>query len=99
MPDHFYVYPAYLARGRSRDGGRRVPAALAVPDVTVEEVVRAAERLGYRAAAEPEKQYPAAADLFQGRAKVTKRAGATKAAFLRALAADLAAHRAPGGKR
>ncbi len=99
MPDHFYVYPTYLARGRSRDGGRRVPSALALPDLTADEVLRAAERLGFTAVVEPAKQYPRAADLYEGRVKVTKRAGTTKAAFLRAVATDLLQHRGPGGKR
>ncbi|EQD44928.1 signal recognition particle 19 kDa protein [mine drainage metagenome] len=99
MPDHFYVYPTYLARGSSRDVGRRVPAPLAIPDLTAAEIVGAAERLGYRAVLEADKHYPRTADLYLGRVKVTKRAGTTKAAFLRALATDLQQHRGPGGKR
>jgi signal recognition particle subunit SRP19 len=99
MPDHFYVYPSYLARGRSRDGGRRVPAELSVPDLTAEELLEAVQHLGYKATLEAEKHYPRAAALFQGRVKVTKRGPATKAAFLRTLATELQRRRAAGGKK
>lgn len=99
MPDHFYVYPAYLGRGRSRDGGRRVPTELAVADLTAEEIVQAAQHLGFDAALEAGKEYPRAVELYQGRVKVTKQPGTTKATFLRALAAELVRRHGAGGKR
>ncbi len=89
MPDHFYVYPAYLARGLSRSDGRRLPAGDAVLDATLEEIVAAAKRLGFRAEAEPEKHYPRRVYAFEGRVKVTKKTGTTKTTFLRAVAAEL----------
>ncbi len=89
MPDHFYVYPAYLDRGLSRAEGRRVPEADGLSDLTVEEIARAAQKLGYRADAEPGKQYPRRAYLFAGRVKVTKRGGSAKAGFLRSLAREI----------
>jgi signal recognition particle subunit SEC65 len=99
MPDHFYVYPAYLGKGRSRDRGRRVPEGLALGDLTGEELLAAVQHLGYQATLEPNKHYPRAADLFEGRLKVTKQGGTSKAAFLRALATELVRGRGPGGKR
>ncbi|HTS33268.1 MAG TPA: signal recognition particle subunit SRP19/SEC65 family protein [Thermoplasmata archaeon] len=99
MPDHFYVYPSYLSRGRSREEGRRVPVDLTVPDLTAEEVLAAAQHLGYKATLEADKQYPRAAALFLGRIKVTKRGTTTKTAFLRALATELHRRRAAGGKK
>jgi signal recognition particle subunit SRP19 len=99
MPDHFYVYPAYLGRTLSRKDGRRLPESQAVPDVTVEEIVQAAKRLGFKAEAEPEKQYPRRFFTYDGRVKVTKRAGTTKTAFLRAVAADVRKHRPAGPKK
>jgi signal recognition particle subunit SEC65 len=86
MPEHFFVYPAYLARESSRALGRRVPAAAAVKDVTIEEIVRAATTLGFTAIAEPEKQYPRQFYTYAGRVRVTKQAGTSKTAFLRRLA-------------
>lgn len=99
MPDHFYVYPAYLGRGLSRKGGRRLPADDAVPDVTTEEIVQAARRLGYQVELEAEKQYPRRFFAYEGRVKVSKRSGTTKTAFLRAVAADVRKHRPSGAKK
>lgn len=89
MPEHFFVYPAYLTRASSRALGRRVPAAVALKEVTLEEIVAAAQSLGYRATAEPDKQYPRQFFTYAGRVRVTKRAGATKATFLKRLAEEL----------
>jgi signal recognition particle subunit SEC65 len=98
MPDHFYVYPAYLGRGHSRAGGRRVGANEALTDLTTEEIVQAARHLGFKAEVEAEKQYPRDAAVYAGRVKVTKRAGVTKAKFLHLIAAELRARRPTGGK-
>jgi signal recognition particle subunit SEC65 len=89
MADHFYVYPAYLVAGGSRALGRRVPKGIAPREVTLEALVAAARTLGHTAVAEPTKNYPRAAHLYQGRIKVTKRKGVGKAGFLRALAEEL----------
>jgi signal recognition particle subunit SEC65 len=89
MPDHFFVYPAYLGRGLSRKGGRRVPEAASVPDLTADEIVAAAKRLGFRAEVEVDKQYPRRFFDYAGRVKVTKKGSTTKARFLRELAAEL----------
>ncbi len=99
MPDHFYVYPAYVGRGLSRRAGRRVPDSEAVPDATTEEILDSARRLGFKAEVEADKQYPRRFFTYSGRVKVTKRSGTTKAAFLRALAADLRRHRPAGPKK
>ncbi|HYA70910.1 MAG TPA: signal recognition particle subunit SRP19/SEC65 family protein [Thermoplasmata archaeon] len=89
MPDHFFVYPAYLGRGLSRKGGRRVPAAQSVADLTAEEIVAAAKRLGFRAEVEADKQYPRRFFDYTGRVKVMKKGSTTKARFLRELAAEV----------
>jgi len=99
MPDHFYVYPAYLGHGVSRKGGRRVPVAAGLPDLTAEEIVAAAKRLGFRAEAETEKQYPRRFYDYTGRVKVTKKGGTTKARFLHALAEEIAKQRAAAGRK
>lgn len=99
MPDHFYVYPAYVDRSVSRADGRRVPSGAGVPDATAEEIVTAAKKLGFKAEVETGKQYPRRAFDFRGRVKVTKRAGSTKEKFLRALAEELARARGAGARR
>ncbi len=99
MPEHFYVYPAYLLRGRSRAAGRRLKAEEALNELTADEIVQAARRLGYTAVAEADKDYPRDAGAYAGRVKVTKRSGTTKARFLKLLSADLRAHRPAAGAR
>jgi signal recognition particle subunit SEC65 len=99
MPDHFYVYPAYLGRQLSRKSGRRLPAGDAVPDVTSDEIVQAAKRLGFKVELEAEKHYPRRYFVYEGRVKVTKKAGTTKAAFLKAVAADVRKHRPAAAKK
>ncbi len=99
MPDHFYIYPAYLSGALPRRLGRRVPAAVAVPDVTLEEIVQAARRLGLSATAEEGKQYSRRAHAYEGRVKVAKRAGTSKTAALRSIAQEIRRHRPASGKR
>jgi signal recognition particle subunit SRP19 len=99
MPDHFYVYPAYLGRGLSRAGGRRVPESDSLADLTAEEIVEAAKRLGFRAELEGGKQYPRRFFDYSGRVKVVKKAPTTKARFLRQLAAELRRQRAAAGRK
>jgi len=99
MPDHFYVYPAYLGRGLSRMRGRRVPEPESLPDLTAEEILSAAKRLGFRAELEADKQYPRRYFDYAGRVKVTKKGATTKAHFLRQLAAELRKQRGSAGPK
>jgi signal recognition particle subunit SRP19 len=86
VPDHFFVYPSYLKRKATRAHGRRLPEAVALPEVTVEEIVAAAKALGFEAVAEPARSYPREAHLFEGRVRVHKKGNVTKTAFLRTVA-------------
>ncbi|MGD0719125.1 MAG: signal recognition particle subunit SRP19/SEC65 family protein [Thermoplasmata archaeon] len=97
MPDHFYVYPAYLSADLSRRAGRRVPAPAALPEVTSTEIVAAAQRLGFTAEVEPNKQYPRQFFTYAGRVKVAKAAETTKAGFLTAVATEIRRSRPPPG--
>ncbi|MCI4358789.1 MAG: signal recognition particle subunit SRP19/SEC65 family protein [Thermoplasmata archaeon] len=89
MADHFYVYPAYLSHDATRALGRRVPQSSAVGPITVEDILVAARSLGFTAEAEPDKQYPRRFYRYEGRVKVAKQAGTTKATFLVRLAEEL----------
>ena len=97
MPDYFYVYPAYLAEGTSRRGGRRIPAPSALKEVSAEEIVQAAKRLGLSAVAEPAKQYPRQVSAYAGRVKITKKGSTAKAELLRRLAVEIRKLRPRGG--
>lgn len=97
MPDHFYIYPAYLEKV-SRSAGRRVPSSEGLSEVSAEEIVEAVRRLGLKAELEATKNYPRRFFTYAGRVKVTKKAGTSKAAFLRALAAELRRRRTQAGR-
>ncbi|HEV2450073.1 MAG TPA: signal recognition particle subunit SRP19/SEC65 family protein [Thermoplasmata archaeon] len=96
MPDHFYVYPAYLDRSTTRALGRRVPQGSAPTSPTLESMAEAAKRLGFTAEIEADKAYTRD-PLAPGRLKVTKQKGTSKTAFLRRLADDLRTHAGPKG--
>ena len=89
MPDHYYVYPAYLAKETSRADGRRVPASRAPATASLEQILAAAKVLGLQAQAEPEREYPRQGGGELGRVKVTKKSGLTKARLLRMLADEI----------
>jgi signal recognition particle subunit SEC65 len=89
MPDHFYIYPAYLTKELSRALGRRIPIAGALPDVTADEIVQAARALGFKAEVESDKQYPRQFYTYAGRVKVVKKGGITKSRFLTQLAHEI----------
>ncbi len=97
MPEHFYVYPAYLEKV-PRSSGRRVPASAGLADVTAEEIVEAAKRLGFAAELEAGKDYPRRSFTYAGRVKVPKKAGTSKTAFLRAVATELHRRRGSGDR-
>ena len=99
MPDHFYVYPAYLQKGLTRADGRRVTAEEALTELTPEEIVDAAKKLGAKAVVESDKHYPRRFFDYGGRVKVTKAPGRAKSAFLRAVAAEIRRQRATALKR
>lgn len=96
MPDHFYVYPAYLDRSTTRALGRRVPQGAAPSGATLEAMAESAKRLGFTAEIEADKAYTRD-PLSPGRLKVKKQKGTSKTAFLRRLADDLRAHASPKG--
>ncbi|MCI4350567.1 MAG: signal recognition particle subunit SRP19/SEC65 family protein [Thermoplasmata archaeon] len=99
MPDHFYIYPAYLRRESPRAAGRRVPQSAAPDDPTLADLVAAARALGFEVTAEDAKQYPRQFHRYEGRLKVAKKAGVTKTEFLRRVAAELKQRQPPGAKR
>ena len=98
MPEHFFVYPAYLDKSQPRSMGRRIPGADAPSEVTPDEIVAAALALGVKAVAEPDKQYPRTFFTYSGRVRVTKNKGLTKAKFLRDLAREITRRRGSAGR-
>jgi signal recognition particle subunit SRP19 len=97
VPDHFYVYPAYLSAELSRRDGRRVPTAMASAQISTAEIVAAAKRLGFAAEIEANKQYPRQFYTYAGRVKISKAKGTTKTRFLTAVAVEIHKARPPAG--
>lgn len=97
MPDYFYVYPGYLSEESTRREGRRVPAPLALKDVTAEEIATAAKKLGYAVELQANKQYPRQFYRYAGRVKLSKNAGGRKKTdVLRLLVAEIRRARPAG---
>ncbi|MEM4369275.1 MAG: signal recognition particle subunit SRP19/SEC65 family protein [Desulfurococcaceae archaeon] len=75
-------YPAYLDYNLSRKNGRRVPLSLAVPNPTLEEIVRAARVLGLDAEVEQNSLYPRhGRSGAKGRVIVSKRGSKLKTIY------------------
>ncbi len=98
MPDHFFVYPAYLDRSVSRSLGRRVPAGAALSEVTADEIVQAARGIGFTAEPEPDRQFPPVFHTYAGRVRLVKRAGTSKTRALREIADEIGRRRGAGGR-
>ena len=77
------IWPVYLDSQATRSQGRRVPLSLAVPNPTVDEIVRAARDLGLEPVVE-EKPYPRMWYQYRSRVVVVKRLG--RSGTLRAIA-------------
>ncbi|MFW5964321.1 MAG: signal recognition particle subunit SRP19 [Natronomonas sp.] len=86
------IWPAYLDAELSRSEGRRVPADLAVPEPTVDEIASAVQQVGYDAVIEREKTYPREYEP-RGRVLVKDADDATKSDLLGAVAAYVSALR------
>ncbi|AFK50487.1 signal recognition particle protein Srp19 [Thermogladius calderae 1633] len=52
------IYPHYIDCSSTRSEGRRVPKSLCVPNPTLEEIEKAARRLGFEVEVEADKKYP-----------------------------------------
>jgi signal recognition particle subunit SRP19 len=86
------IWPAYLDAELSRSEGRRVPADLAVPEPTVDEIASAVQQVGYDAVIERDKTYPREYEP-RGRVLVKDADDATKSDLLGAVAAYVSALR------
>ncbi|MCY4731932.1 signal recognition particle subunit SRP19/SEC65 family protein [Natronomonas gomsonensis] len=86
------IWPAYLDAELSRSEGRRVPADLAIPEPTVDEIASAVQQVGYDAVIEREKTYPREYEP-RGRVLVKDADDATKSDLLGAVAAYVSALR------
>ncbi|WP_135819623.1 signal recognition particle subunit SRP19 [Halostella litorea] len=87
------IWPAYLDADLSRTEGRRVPADVAVPKPTVDEIAEAAGQVGYDAVIERDKAYSREGYEERGRVLIKNADDDAKNDIVQAVAAYVAALR------
>jgi signal recognition particle subunit SRP19 len=81
------IWPLYFDAKRSRSAGRRVPRTLAVKSPNVEDLLKAADRLGFNPEIDKEAAHPSNWRERTGLIAVEKRDSKTK--MLKTLAKEL----------
>ena len=87
------IWPAYLDADLSRTDGRRVPADIAVPEPTVDEIAEAAGQVGYDAVIERDVAYPREGYEERGRVLIKNADDDAKNDIVQAVAAYVTALR------
>ena len=91
MPrDKYILWPVYFDKRRSRGDGRRVAKDIAVPNASIEEIMKAAKKIGLNPQKE-DKAYPGRWWKKEGRVIVDKIGKKTK--ILRDIATEIAKNR------
>jgi len=85
--DKVILWPAYFDSTRTRTEGRRVPKNLAVPSPKLEELQKAAERIGLHSEAVLEAKCPSAPWQKTGMILVSKKGSKTR--IIREIAKEL----------
>jgi len=91
--EKFIIWPLYFDQNKTRGEGRKVPRNLALPAPRLEELQKAAERLGLSPETVPDVAYPGASWQKTGMVLVSKKGG-SKLQIMRKMAKELAALRA-----
>jgi len=86
--DKFIVWPVYFDQGKTRNEGRMIPKSLALPAPQLEEVQKAAMRLGLSPEVVADVAYPSVPWLKTGMLLVSKKG--SKVQILRKIAKELA---------
>jgi len=89
--DKFVLWPQYFDQNRTRNDGRRIPKNQAQPAPRLEEIQKAAQRLGLGAEVVPELAYPATPWLKTGMLLVNKKG--SKLEIMKKIAKELAIQR------
>jgi signal recognition particle subunit SRP19 len=90
--EKYIIWPQYFDQNRTRSQGRKIPKNQAQPTPRLEEIQKAAQRLGLTAEIVPESAYPSTPWLKTGIALVSKKG--TKLETMRKIARELGAQRA-----
>ena len=90
--DRYIIWPQYFDQNRTRSQGRKIPKNQAQPTPRLEEIQKAAQKLGLTTEIVPELAYPSTPWLKTGMALVSKKGA--KLEMMRKIARELAAQRA-----
>jgi len=80
---YIVVWPVYFDSERSRSEGRKVAKEFSVPNPSLDEIIKALEKLNVKYVVERDKLYPKFWWLYKGRVLVEKRMN--KAELLRTI--------------
>jgi signal recognition particle subunit SRP19 len=89
--DKFIMWPAYFDQGKTRNQGRKIPKNLALPAPRLDEIQRAAARLGLKPEIVSDVAYSAAPWLKTGMVMVDKKG--SKLEIVRRIAKEVAVQR------
>jgi signal recognition particle subunit SRP19 len=90
--EKYIIWPQYFDQNRTRSQGRKIPKNQAQPTPRLEEIQKAAQRLGLTVEIVPELAYPSTPWLKTGMALVSKKGA--KLETMRKIARELSAQRA-----
>ena len=90
--DKYIVWPQYFDQNRTRNEGRKIPKSLAQPAPRLEEIEKAAQRLGLTTETVPELAYPATAWQKTGMLLISKKGA--KLGIMKKIAKEIATQRA-----
>ena len=90
--DKYILWPTYFDPNRTRKEGRKIPKTLAQPAPRLDELQRAAQKLGLNPQITPDVAFPAQSWLKTGMITVNKKG--SKLQIMRAIAKEIVASRA-----
>jgi signal recognition particle subunit SRP19 len=89
--DKFIIWPAYFDQSKTRNQGRKVPKNLALPAPRLDEIQKAAARLGFKPETVSDVAYSATPWLKTGMVMVEKKG--SKLEIVRRIAKEVAVQR------
>ena len=89
--DKFIIWPIYFDQSKTKGEGRKIPKNLALPAPRLDEIQKAAERLGLKPETIPQLAYPATPWQKTGMVTVDKKG--SKLQIIRKIAKEIATQR------
>jgi len=90
--EKYIIWPAYFDENKTRSQGRKIPKNQAQPTPRLEEIMKAAQKLGLQPEIKPELAHPVQSWLKTGMLLISKKG--SKLESMRKIAKELAVQRA-----